>query len=162
MTCPYCPKPLPVRDGAVTCGGAACVRRHRAYLERQRYASQGAALNAKRRRHQTALQDGRVCVVCGDAFYVRRGTQVICARPRCRNQQRERLRAERERIRQAVTLVAMDLTTAQIDQKLASLAAQRRATRSWLRIEDPWQQKSGCELHKRVDVQTYDLEGAMQ
>jgi uncharacterized protein with FMN-binding domain len=162
MTCPYCPKPLPVREGAVTCASAACIRRHRAYLERQRYAALGGALSSKRRQHRADMQDGRCCAVCGDAFYVRVRTQVICARPRCRNQQRERLRAERERMRQAVTIVSMDLTTAQIDQKLASLAAQRRATRSWLRIEDPWQQKSGCELHKRVDVQTYDLEGAMQ
>jgi hypothetical protein len=162
MTCPYCPTPVPDREGAVTCGSAACRRKHHAYLGRQHYMANNGALNARRRRRQAEMQDGRCCQVCGIAFYVSRVGQIICDRSQCRNQLRELRRATRERAHLVAAATHLDLTTAQIDSKLAALAAHRRATRSWLRIEDPWAQRPGCALHQRVDVSTYDLEGALR
>ena len=54
-----------------------------------------------------------------------------------------------------------DKSARQIEERLNALAAQRRATRSWLRIENAWEQKPGTALHHRTDVETYSLEGAM-
>lgn len=55
----------------------------------------------------------------------------------------------------------LDLPAAVIERKLEALARRRKETRSWLRIDDPWQQRSGSELHKQTTVETYSLEGAM-
>jgi hypothetical protein len=55
-----------------------------------------------------------------------------------------------------------DLRTDQIEARLASLAKRRRETRSWLRIDDPWQQRSGSALHQQALVtHGVDVEGAM-
>ncbi len=43
-----------------------------------------------------------------------------------------------------------DLEPHAIEAILARRAAHRRATRSWLRIEDPWAQRPGSELHHRA------------
>jgi hypothetical protein len=40
-----------------------------------------------------------------------------------------------------------DMTPDQIEQRLASLARRRKQTRSWLRIQDAWQQRPGSEFH---------------
>jgi hypothetical protein len=58
--------------------------------------------------------------------------------------------------------VPLDLPAEEIERQLAARAKHRRQTRSWLRIEDPWQQKAGSALHQQAFVtHGVDIEGAM-
>ena len=166
--CPYCPRPLPPQPGRVTCGDPVCHRRHRAMLQAGYHAQRRARINARRQALRQHLQDGRTCVACGEQFYVRRQKQTCCARPRCRNHVRE-LRRAAKALEQAQAAKALkkgeilDLRADQIDALLDKMAAHRRATRSWLRIEDPWAQKPGSALHQSaVITHSIDLEGAMR
>jgi len=53
-----------------------------------------------------------------------------------------------------------DLPPSAIEQRLAARAAYRKATRSWLRIEDPYAQRPGSELHCQADP-SMGAEGAL-
>lgn len=168
--CPYCPRPLPDQTGRVTCGRPECHRRHRASLQAGYHQRHRDAKNAAKARHRLALQDGRQCPVCQEAFYVTRQSQSCCARPRCRNQIREQRRAAKELAAQRLAATftqpkrgeILDLRADQIDAILDKLASNRRATRTWLRLDDETilSQRAGSALHQRGDVATYDLEGA--
>lgn len=46
----------------------------------------------------------------------------------------------------------VDLPADVIEAKLAAMAARRKATRSWLRITDPYAQRPGSELHNMMDA----------
>lgn len=99
----------------------------------------------------------RTCSVCGGTYvpYVKR--QKTCPKPACRSQRREMLRAQRDTAR----TMATDLTPEQVEAKLAALAAHRKATRSWLRIENAWAQRPGSELHHHADPALLGMEGAL-
>jgi hypothetical protein len=49
----------------------------------------------------------------------------------------------------------VDLPSETIERLLEARARRRRETRSWLRIEDPWQQRSGSELHRQPLIEPY-------
>lgn len=57
--------------------------------------------------------------------------------------------------------VHQDLPADTIDKMLATMAARRKATRSWLRIEDPYAQRPGSALHETALItHEMDTEGA--
>jgi hypothetical protein len=84
-----------------------------------------------------------------NVFHTRQETAQCCCKA-CQNTHWQRSKGWRYN-------APVDLPSAQIDAALARMAAQRRATRSWLRIEDPWQQKAGSELHKSAII-THSIE----
>ena len=142
MTCPYCS----IRPALkATCGDRRCQQAHHCALERQRQERHRDTINAARRERWQARKDTGICLVCSAPFTPRVRAQQLCGKPACRSHMREMKRRVRRLARTAVHHV--DLSAEQIDAKLAALAAHRKATRSWLRIEDPWQQRRGSELH---------------
>jgi hypothetical protein len=151
VTCPYCPHALPDRPGAVTCGDKACQRKHQGQLSRDWYW-------ANRERVLTEKKKLYACQFCGAKIHAGQ----TCHRLECKRAYHTQWRQQGRDAPKDARPVKVDLSTAQIDSKLAALAAQRKATRSWLRIDDPWAQRPGCALHQRVDVSTYDLEGALR
>lgn len=96
------------------------------------------------------------CGTCNTTTYQRELLAAKHARAALRAEQQQARRAE------APVLVTNDWPADVIERRLEALARRRRETRSWLRIEDPWQQRAGSELHKNVQMDTYDLNaGAM-
>jgi hypothetical protein len=56
----------------------------------------------------------------------------------------------------------IDLPAEEIERRLAWLQRKRREQRSWLRITDPWEQRSGSALHQQALVtHGVDIEGSM-
>lgn len=162
MTCPYCPDALPDRPGAVTCGAKVCQRQHQGKLSREWYHANKAHVLAQKK------QNG-LCQFCSAPIT----SGKTCMRAACRRAYHTLWR----HAKQDDAPVKFDLSAEQIERKLAALADHRRATKSGLRIpgdityvnqagvvcvqRGAWVHRDGCELHKRTDVTTYDLEGAL-
>lgn len=128
-----------------------------------------ARLKALGQETVTAGTHQQTCAQCGETFQSVRARRLYCSRS-C-NKKALRLRASQADTQPSVSRVGrpkappqiLDLTDAQIEARLAALAARRRQTRSWLRIEDPWQQRAGSALHQTTAVDGYDwMEGAYQ
>ncbi len=88
------------------------------------------------------------CASCNTTQYQRELLAEQVARRQARTEQQQ---ARRE----APVLVVNDWPADVIERRLEALARRRKETRSWLRITDPWQQRSGSELHNSVGAMAY-------
>jgi hypothetical protein len=79
-------------------------------------------------------------------FAPRQKNQACCCR-QCGNTHWQRKQFFAQRGVANTKPVASDLTPEQITARLDSLARRRRETRTWLRIQDAWQQRPGSEFH---------------